>query len=88
MPLKPAHLVGLLMSLKVVPLRHVLFRSMREGGCKRLTRYAERMFSATTDLSKKKYSNVQLQSGLFPYCVLNVNKHLDLLEEVQRRPLR
>lgn len=54
MPLKPAQLVGLLMSLKAVPLRHVLFRSTREGGCKRLTKYAERMFSATTDLSKKK----------------------------------
>ena len=52
MPLKPVHLVDLLMSLKAVPLRHALYGSTRAGECGRLTKHAERAFSATIDFSK------------------------------------
>jgi len=49
---KLVHLVNLLMSLKAVRLRHALFGGKRGGECERLTKHAERVFSATTDFSK------------------------------------
>lgn len=42
-------------------------RSTRGGERGRLTKHAERAFSATTDFSRK--FNIQVQSGLLPYYV-------------------
>lgn len=61
MPLNAMHLAAFLRSLKVVSLRYCLFRSTRRGAYKRLIdEYTERACSATTDVFKQEYGNIQL----------------------------